>query len=533
MPERSRGWARAGLRRSITAAHRPGSAGPTGRPGARPASASHTLTRASTTVTGAPSASGYVLGTTGHGRHAPPIDVRAVPAPRPGRGLVPGTYRLTRRRGHVRQDRDTGGAVSRGGRSGEPPEAGDHPDPPAGHFRLGGVVNPAHPSPLIRHAVPGTMKLPLYLTGRWPVSPATRAGIGAAVALLAFVAAVELVDGPEPNYVGLIAAAPFLAAVFASWRVVLGVGAFATVAALGFALMAPVVTRQTAVNVAGVALATGIAAAVAALRQRQAARIAELARLASVAQQAVLRPIGPTVGSLSVAGRYSSATAAADIGGDLYEALDTPYGVRVIIGDVRGKGLDAVRTASIVLGAYRHVAFERADLREIVADLDRAVARSVGEEDFVTAVLMEERGGTLTIVNCGHPSPLLLRRGYVISLDPPGTAPPLGFMPAVKPRVERLEPADRLLLFTDGLGEARRDGAVFPITQRAWGLLGHGKVADGLASLESALVEWVRGRLDDDIALVLMEYAGAAPTEQRAQPSWEFDIPPPADRVSG
>src|SRR5258708_4143793 len=102
----------------------------------------------------------------------------------------------------------------------------------------------------------------------------------------------------------------------------------------------------------------------------------------------------------TVAARSISASAAADIGGDLDEALDTPYGVRMIIGDVRGKGLDAVRLASIVLGSYRHVAFERADLRAIVADLDRAVARSVGDEDFVTAALIEERGGTLPIGTC-------------------------------------------------------------------------------------------------------------------------------------
>ena len=138
-----------------------------------------------------------------------------------------------------------------------------------------------------------------------------------------------------------------------------------------------------------------------------------------------------------------------------------------------------------MLGSYRHVAYERADLRAIVADLDRAVARSVGDEDFVTAALVEERGGTLTIVNCGHPPPLLLRRGEVIPLDPPAPAPPLGFMPVVRPRVERLEPGDRLLLFTDGLGEARRDGEFFPTADRAWRLLGHGTVGDGLASLET------------------------------------------------
>jgi serine phosphatase RsbU (regulator of sigma subunit) len=357
--------------------------------------------------------------------------------------------------------------------------------------------------------------------GRRPLSPGSRAGLGAAFVLLALVSAVELADGEEANYVGLVAAAPFLAAAFASWPVVLGVGAAATVIGVLFALLGQMITHATVVNVVGIVLATGIAAGVAAIRQRQAERIAELSRLASVAQQAVLRPLGPQIGTLPVAGRYVSATAAADIGGDLYEALDTPYGVRIIIGDVRGKGLDAVRLASIVLGSYRHVAYERADLRAIVSDLDRAVARSVGDEDFVTAALVEERGGTLTIVNCGHPAPLLLRRGQVIPLEPPAPAPPLGFMPVVRPRVERLEPGDRLLLYTDGLGEARRDGEFFPTAERAWRLLGHGTVGDGLASLETALVEWVRGQLDDDIALVLMEYTGSQAVATPAVPSWE------------
>jgi len=367
------------------------------------------------------------------------------------------------------------------------------------------------------------LPVPMHIIppGRRPLSPGSRAGLGAALVLLALVATVEIADGTGANYVGLVAAAPFLAAAFAAWRVVLSVGVLATLVGGIFALTGQMVSLATAVNVIGIALATGLAAAVAVIRERQAEQIAELSRLASVAQQAVLRPLGPQVGTLAVAGRYISATAAADIGGDLYEALDTPYGVRLIIGDVRGKGLDAVRLASIVLGSYRHVAFERADLRAIVADLDRAVARSVGDEDFVTAALVEERGGTLTIVNCGHPAPLLLRRGEVIPLEPLAPAPPLGFMPVVRARVERLEPGDRLLLFTDGLGEARRDGEFFPTAERAWRLLGHGTVGDGLASLETALVEWVYGRLDDDIALVLMEYSGTGSVPTATVPSWE------------
>jgi sigma-B regulation protein RsbU (phosphoserine phosphatase) len=362
----------------------------------------------------------------------------------------------------------------------------------------------------------------IRLPGRRPMTSESRAGLGAAVALLAVVSAVELADGQTPHYIGLLAAAPFLAAALVPWREIVMVGAVATVIGLVFGFFPGGLTSYSAVNVAGIMVATAIAAVAGNVRARQAARLAELSRLASVAQAAVLRPLGPQVGPLAVAGRYISATAAADIGGDLYEALDTPYGVRMIIGDVRGKGLDAVRMASIVLGSYRHVAYERSDLRAIVADLDRAVARSVGDEDFVTAALVEERGGTLTIVNCGHPAPLLLRRGEVIPLEPPASAPPLGFMPVVRPRVERLEPGDRLLLYTDGLAEARREGQFFPTAERAWRLLGHGTVGDGLASLESALVEWVQGRLDDDIALVLMEYAGAQPAVASSVPSWEL-----------
>ena len=84
---------------------------------------------------------------------------------------------------------------------------------------------------------------------------------------------------------------------------------------------------------------------------------------------------------------------------------------------------------------------------------------------------------------------------------PPSPAPPLGFVPSVKARVERLEPGDRLLLFTDGLAEARRDGAFFPIADRAWRLLGHGSVGDGLAS---DFYREIAGFLPDpDRALVL------------------------------
>ncbi|MBA3488576.1 MAG: serine/threonine-protein phosphatase [Longispora sp.] len=351
--------------------------------------------------------------------------------------------------------------------------------------------------------------------------PESRAGLGAAFVLLCLIVLIEIADGAWPHYLGLLCLPPLLAAAFTSRRSVLCVGAacvgvgsaFATAQPQGWSM--PVVLQLAAIG-----LSTAIGIGVAEIRSRQLERLAALTHLASIAQQAVLRPIGPQAGNLAIAGRYVSASIDADIGGDLYEALDTPYGTRMLIGDVRGKGLEAVRLASAVLGAYRHIAFERSDIGDVVSDLDRAVSRSVGFEDFVTAAVIEERGGTLTVVNCGHPPPLLLRRGRVIPLDPPAPSPPLGFMPSPLPRVERLERGDRLLLYTDGLTEARRAGEFFPIQERAWGLLGHGTVADGLASLETALLDWVHGVLDDDIAMVLLEYTATRSPVEPAMPSW-------------
>src|SRR3954466_339942 len=121
--------------------------------------------------------------------------------------------------------------------------------------------------------------------------PEARAGVGAAFVLLCLVVAVEVADGPQANYIGLMAAAPFLAAAFASWREVLAVGTVATALSVTFGAIdlsyssasAPR-TLTVLLNLGGVIFATGIGSAVGAIRQRQLARFAELSRLASVAQ---------------------------------------------------------------------------------------------------------------------------------------------------------------------------------------------------------------------------------------------------------
>ena len=194
-------------------------------------------------------------------------------------------------------------------------------------------------------------------------------------------------------------------------------------------------------------------------------------RVAEVAQRALLGGVPAALGSLRLAVLYASASAEASIGGDLYEALETPYGVRLLVGDVRGKGLDAVRLAGVVLGSFRDAAQEHPDPAQVVAALDRSVIRAIGPEDFVTAVVVQVLAdGSAIVLNCGHPAPLLVGAGQAgrsTELDPPEPALPLGFGSRPEPLRLRLALGDRILLYTDGASEARAGGVFFPLQAAA------------------------------------------------------------------
>ncbi|HEX8348250.1 MAG TPA: serine/threonine-protein phosphatase, partial [Actinoplanes sp.] len=124
--------------------------------------------------------------------------------------------------------------------------------------------------------------MPTLPAGSRPLSPGSRAGLGAALLLLGIVSAVAFADDARANYVGLLAAVPFLAAALAFWPAVLLVGLLSTAVGLAFAVADGRLEMADMVNIAGVIVATCIASAVATIRQRQADRIVELSRLAAV-----------------------------------------------------------------------------------------------------------------------------------------------------------------------------------------------------------------------------------------------------------
>ncbi len=296
-------------------------------------------------------------------------------------------------------------------------------------------------------------------------------------------------------------------------------------------------SAATFVAVAAVTALSLRATAVSAPKSQQ---IANVISVAETAQRAVLRPIPRQLGPLEFGVVYLAAAADAKVGGDLYDVTKTPHGIRLIIGDVRGKGLGAVEVAADVLGMYREIAHEVHTLAELARRLDAGLARRWGQhEEFVTAMLAEidPNAGRLTIYSCGHPPPILISADGVTVLEVPAPAPPLGLLTlgdgSGAARTLPFKPNDQLLLYTDGVTEARDGrkvfyplderlailGAKLPATAGAPGPGDRDRDSDGAALLELIRADLLRhvGRpLEDDAALLLVRAPARWPGKVRA-----------------
>ncbi|MFJ9012530.1 PP2C family protein-serine/threonine phosphatase [Streptomyces canus] len=262
-------------------------------------------------------------------------------------------------------------------------------------------------------------------------------------------------------------------------------------------------------------------------RTRRERTLATVRSVAETAQRVLLRPVPHRLGQISVEALYLSAAAEARIGGDLYEAVPTAHGVRLLIGDVRGKGLLAVETAATMLGAFREAAYDEPDLAGVAHRVERSMSRRAAQlpgsevgERFVTAVFAEvpDHEPVVRIVNCGHPPPLRLGRGGVTELCPTDAALPINLGVLIEDDyhvdVEPFRPGDQLLLYTDGVTETRDStGTFYPLAERIrpWVTLPPRELLD---HLHQDLLAYSDGSLDDDVA-VLAAYR--LPRESRGQ----------------
>ncbi|MEV0448714.1 PP2C family protein-serine/threonine phosphatase [Streptomyces sp. NPDC050600] len=280
----------------------------------------------------------------------------------------------------------------------------------------------------------------------------------------------------------------------------------------------------------------------------------ELARVRAVAdatQQVLLRPPPARLDGLSVAAGQLSASRGAVVGGDLYEAVVTPYGVRVVIGDVRGHGLAALGAVVAVLGSFREAAHDEPELAGVLRRLDRALGRHLCErareehparagrapehpaaEEFVTLLLLEIRAdGLVYVLDCGHPGPY--RLGHRVEPVPVGEPlPPLGAFPLPADLVPypatRLRPGETLVLHTDGAEEARdHRGRFFPLETVLAGAAGEAP-AELVRRVHTALLRHTRGRLTDDVALLVVRNDRVRVPAQPAEPGLRRTRPAPS-----
>lgn len=265
-------------------------------------------------------------------------------------------------------------------------------------------------------------------------------------------------------------------------------------------------------------------------RSNLSAELARTREIALAAQQVLLRPLPRTVGGVEVGGEYLSASHGARVGGDFYEVLATPFGVRALIGDARGHGLPAIGLVAALLGSFREAAYHEPDLPGVLHRLDHAMHRHLSErvpgedvtaEEFATVQLVQiaEDGGLLT-VNCGHPPPYLLWpwTGPLALAEP---LPPLGLFDPLRTDVTvcrgRLNPGETLVLYTDGVTDARDSaGRFFPLPD-ALAAMASARVCgnDVAAKLRAEIVRHTSGHAADDVALLVLTRARAIPAPQK------------------
>ncbi|MFF6961008.1 SpoIIE family protein phosphatase [Streptomyces sp. NPDC008317] len=361
----------------------------------------------------------------------------------------------------------------------------------------------------------------------------SRMGMSLPLLVIALVVIADLAAGRDHFITPGIVAAPPLAAITVNWRRTLFIGVLGLIVQAALAPYDGIAEIPDHDVFFGQVFAYGsvtlFSIYIAWRRETGAKAFSAITSVAEAAQHALMRPPAPRVGGIQLAVRYVSAADAAQIGGDLYAVLDTPYGVRALIGDVRGKGLGAVQTSAVVLGAFREAAFDEGGLDRVARRVDISVGRHVTGGDFITALFAQfDKPDSVELLHYGHVPPLRVSRdGEVETLYPNEPWLPLGLadMVADGPTPWRvpLMPGDVLVLCTDGVIEARspRDNSFYPLAERVGRLVAGASydLDDAVERVYSDLLEHAGGSLTDDVVLLLL-----AP-QQRPLPAHPQDPP--------
>nr|MDQ3877785.1 SpoIIE family protein phosphatase [Actinomycetota bacterium] len=222
------------------------------------------------------------------------------------------------------------------------------------------------------------------------------------------------------------------------------------------------------------------------------------------------------------------------VGGDWYDVDLEGQILTVVVGDSSGKGIAAALMATVALSALRAERGMGAGPTKVIERANRALLDATDADSFTTAiyVTLDLTNGEARWLNMGHPAPFLLRVAASPS-DPAGgfflEGPrnrALGWFdePGQAPAITRLEPGDRLILYTDGFLEAKSpDGEVFGEHRFADSALR--LAAQGTEDLPGELVRAVEtfaaGKLDDDLTMLVIEFLGTSRKSVQTTPGDE------------
>jgi hypothetical protein len=304
--------------------------------------------------------------------------------------------------------------------------------------------------------------------------------------LLTTIVGVDIGTGQIFHGIPWVVLVPGLAALVCSLRATV---AYAVLTVLVHALVAGAQPSGALTGLAGfllVAISAAGAVFASAARLSVLRQTDHIREIAETTRRTVLRPLPSSWAGLEQAAVYTTADTAARVGGDFYDIQPSPYGTRLVLGDVQGKGLDAVSCASALVGSFREAAFHEQDLTDVAVRMDQRLRRhqqlatALGGDEaerFATAALINvptdtppgPLGTEVELVNCGHLDPLAVGPHGVRELTGRADLPLglLGLTGAAPARTRvTLRPDETLLLVSDGVTEARdADGAFYPLTE--------------------------------------------------------------------
>jgi sigma-B regulation protein RsbU (phosphoserine phosphatase) len=228
----------------------------------------------------------------------------------------------------------------------------------------------------------------------------------------------------------------------------------------------------------------------------------ELAIAASI-QQSLM---AVTIPDVSFARLYPKNISCKAIGGDFYDAVNTPYGLAIVLADVAGKGVSAAILASTLQGMINSQLTAGMPLAEIVASANRFLtSKRIGAKYAPVVIARLRHDGELEYVNCGHIPPLLICNNEVIR--PAHGNLPVGLLADTTYESDHysLHSGDRLVLVTDGVTEAENAAGEFFDNERLEAAAKQG----GTQEIFNAVSDFCGSTpLNDDCTIVEMVFSG-------------------------